>query len=97
MAQILAWPFNFTPSGAAATVDQKSEQADAQQIGVLILTRQGERELEPGFGLPDPVFAGIDKGAIANGVRLFGPPVNVVNVKVSQTEELSQLVQVEFR
>lgn len=93
---ILSWPFRLTATGAIATVDQDDQGADAEQIGVLILTIQGEREMEPGFGIPDPVFRGIDSGAIVNGVRLYGPPVRIDNVLVSTPDAATQAVQVNF-
>jgi hypothetical protein len=94
--QILSVPFRLTPNGAAATVDQDSDEADAEQIGVLIATRIGERRDAPGFGIPNPVFVGVDPGAITNGVALYGPPVQIDDIKVTYPDELTQQVTVDF-
>jgi hypothetical protein len=94
---ILAFPFQLTPAGNVATVDQDSAEADAEQVGVLIATRIGERLDAPAFGIPDPAFSGLDGGAIANGIKLFGPPVQLTSVAVAQQDNLTQVAQIEFQ
>jgi hypothetical protein len=77
VAQILSVPFRLAENGAVAVVTQGSDQANAEQIGVLLTTIQGERQMVPGFGLPDPAFTGIKAGVIAAQVAMWGPPVDI--------------------
>lgn len=80
---LFSWPFRLSVDGTVATVDADSDQATAEQIGVLILTRVGERELAPGFGIPDPTFAVLEPGAVTAGLALFGPPAHVDRVTLT--------------
>jgi hypothetical protein len=88
-AQIFSIPFRLTAAGTVATVEQGSDRANAEQIGVLCTTIIGERDLVPGFGLTDPAFRGIRAGELAAKVARWGPPVKVTSVSshvVSATE-----------
>jgi hypothetical protein len=54
---VLAFPFRIDPeTGRAATVRVGSDQEAAEAIAMLALTRLDERELCPGFGIPDPTY-----------------------------------------
>lgn len=98
MARILSHPFRLTLAGTVATVDQDTEQADAEQLAVLALTRVGERELVPAFGMTEPVFADFDVADFVAGVATYGPPVDIVNVSTSPVGDAGRelLVTVEF-
>lgn len=80
MATILSFPFRLAVDGTVAVVAQGSDRADAEQIGVLLSTIQGERDLQPGFGIPDPAFNGIQPGVVAAQVAMWGPRVKVKTV-----------------
>lgn len=95
MAKILSHPFRLGPNGSVVTHEQDSEEADRNQIGVLVLTVAGERPLTPGFGITDPSFAGVMPAEIAAGVATFGPPVSVSDVRTSPLGD-GQLVEVTF-
>lgn len=97
IAQILTHPFALLLDGHVATVEATSDAGLAQQIAVLALTRPGERPLVPGFGMPDPAFQGFEGSALAAGVALWGPDVNLGEVGVVQADEFTQRVQVSFR
>lgn len=77
---LIAWPFHLAHNGAVATVEQDSDQSDAELLGVLILTRTGERALVPGFGIPDPAFAVLRPGDVQAAADLFGPAVRIDRV-----------------
>jgi hypothetical protein len=96
---ILSHPFRLAGNGTIATIDQDTEQADAEQIAVLALTRIGERPLVPAFGISDPVFAGgIEVSELAAGLATYGPPVTIRNVTTRPVDEAGAelLVELEF-
>jgi hypothetical protein len=97
VAAILSHPFRLTSEGRVALVEQSSPAADGEQIAVLVLTRTGERRLVPGFGLPDPTFAGFDRSALVAGIALWGPPVQLDRVDVEFADEHTQTVEVRYR
>ncbi len=96
MTQILSYPFRLHPDGTVATVDQSSDQGNAEQVGVLLLTVAGERALQPGFGIPDPTFGGIDPGVIAAQVARYGPPVTVTAVAATAATDTETDIRVSF-
>lgn len=96
MAAILSHPFRLTPRGTVAVVEQESDVADAEQIGVLVMTVIGERELVPGFGVTDPTFDGFLPGEISAGVAAYGPPVTITDVLVDYVSDSEQAVEVQF-
>lgn len=71
----LSFPFRLTPSGRAAVVEEDTDEENAERIAALVLTRRGERELAPQFGVEDPVFQFPDAADLAAGIALFGPDV----------------------
>ncbi|GAA4916064.1 hypothetical protein [Nesterenkonia rhizosphaerae] len=79
----LSHPFRITPQGHAAVAPYGSDQAIEESIAVLTLTMTGERTLEPSYGVPDPVFAGLDATTIQTGVDSFGPE----GVEITSVEE----------
>jgi hypothetical protein len=96
MAKILSYPFRLQPNGDVAVVEQTSDAGVAEQIAVLILTRAGERPLQPAFGIPDPVFEGLDALDVAAGLALFGPPAEVTGLEVGFADALTQEIDVSF-
>jgi phage baseplate assembly protein W len=80
MAEILSFPFRLDPQGRVVTVTQGSDQANAEQIAVLLSTIQGERHMAPGFGIPDPAFAGLPAGVVTGQVALYGPRVDITAI-----------------
>lgn len=96
MSAILSHPFRLAPNGTVATVEQDSDQANAEQIGVLLLTFQGERPLAPGFGVPDPSFRGIPAGVITGQVARYGPRVTVRTVTAVAAGDAELDIQVTF-
>jgi hypothetical protein len=85
MTPILSFPFRLAVDGTVAVVNQGSDQANGEQIGVLLGTIPGERDLQPGFGIPDPAFSGIQPGVVAAQVAMWGPNVKVKTVSAQGT------------
>ena len=94
--RLLSYPFRLTPSGAIASVEQKSSQAAAEQIAMLLLTEKGERPMIPSYGITSPAFWEIDPGEIALAVSLYGPKVTVAAVKAYYSDDATLRVSVEF-
>ena len=80
MAEILSHPFRLDPQGRVVTVTQGSDQANAEQLAILLGTIQGERQTVPGFGIPDPAFNGLRAGVVTALVAAYGPAVRIVSV-----------------
>jgi hypothetical protein len=93
---VLSYPFRITPAGSVATVEQDSDDQKEELLAAIVLTRPGERDLVPGFGVPDPTFNGIDVAAVEGATTVFGPEVTITNVDVVVTSPASQDVTVEF-
>lgn len=96
VASILAFPFRFSLDGRAAVVEQGSDEGLRQQIGVLAVTRTGERRLRPGFGLADPVFDGFAPSELAAKLELYGPPVDLGDIRVVPVAQDVQQVDILF-
>ena len=96
MARVLSYPFRLWPNGVAVTVEQDTEEADAEQIAVLALTRIGERTLVPGFGITDPVHVGFPTTELAAQIAEWGPPVRLREVAIIATTDSTQTVEVTF-
>jgi hypothetical protein len=97
VARMLAHPFRVSANGTAATVEQNSDDGNAQELAVLILTRTGERPLVPQFGIADPTFRGFEPSELTAAVSMYGPPVEITNVAVRQDGPHRQLVSVAFQ
>jgi hypothetical protein len=96
VASQLSYPFRFAANGSAAVVEQDSDEANAELIAVLALTRVGERGDEPGFGITDPAFGGFVPGELAAKIALYGPPVELDAVEVTPIDDSTQRVSVTF-
>lgn len=75
MTDLLSFPFRIDPhSGTAAKTTVGSDQEAAEAIAMLVLTELGERELCPGFGIPDPTTGDVDvANEVQAGLTLWGP------------------------
>jgi hypothetical protein len=96
MARILAHPFRLLGNGSVATVEQSSDEAHAEQLAVLALTRRGERVLVPGFGVGIDAFSRVDAAELAAGVALYGPAVRLTGVDVTARNDTTLDVTVRF-
>lgn len=95
MASLLAHPFRVV-GNAVVTVDSDSDGGEAQLLAVLLTTRKGERQLQPSFGVSDPVFSSYQVSEINAGLAMYGPDIQVTNIDVTPTSETSEAVQVNY-
>lgn len=93
---LIAYPFRISPAGTVATSDEGTDEQLAQELAVAMLTHTGERVLVPEFGIDDPVFRGFDEDALRLHLSLFGPPVQIKQVRTEYVSDSQQDVVVEF-
>lgn len=79
MADVLAFPFRFL-AGRAVRVEQDSTEDIGQQLASVLMTRPGERELVPTFGVQDPTFVGCDANELRSVLALHLPHIALVDV-----------------
>lgn len=96
MSSILSHPFRLDTRGYIATVEQTSDAGVAEQLAILALTHTGERALVPGYGIPDPVFAGFDTDVYVGAVAAWGPPATISKIDVRPIDDVTQQVAVSF-
>lgn len=96
MARSLSHPFRLDANGAAVTVDQATDAANAEALAVLVLTRPGERPVFAGFGLADPAFSGFRLEDLTAAVELWGPDVAVRTVDLAYDGPTTQAATVTF-
>lgn len=84
MADVWDFPFRLGPNGSVLAVAQDSDRDLENLIAVGVLTRPGEREQCPTFGISDPAFAGWERSALERHLLDFGPDVGVTDVSVAR-------------
>lgn len=94
--ELLSHPFRLEANGAVATVEDDTEEAYAEGIAVLALTRKGERDLVPDFGLTDPAFNELSLAELNVGLTDFGPPVEVTDVAIEYPTDTTERVVIAF-
>lgn len=87
MAQVWDFPFRLGPGGSVATVDQDSDRDIENLLAVACLTRPGERQQAPSFGIADPAFVGWELPALERHILDFGPDVIVTSVIVDRSTD----------
>ncbi|HXH77323.1 GPW/gp25 family protein [Nocardioides sp.] len=73
MARVLTLPLTVAANGAMATVTQDSSPEITQSVALLLDTRPGERRTLPDYGLPDPLFSGVDPNLVAEVIDEWEP------------------------
>jgi hypothetical protein len=82
--RLLSHPFRLTPAGDVATVEDGTEDAAAEALAVLVLTRKGVREL--------------NVAELAVGLIDYGPPgVTIDNVAVTYPSDTLERVELTIR
>lgn len=94
MPRVLSYPFRLSTDGGLATVDQDSDQADTEEVAMVLLTVRGERALVPGFGIEDPAFGGLRAPEVIAAVTRWVPGVTVTDVAVSADSDTTQRASV---
>lgn len=93
---VISHPFRLGPSGRVATVAQGSDDHTAEAVAVTALTRKGERELVPDFGVADPVFDEVDVGELNAVLATFGPDTTVTAIDVEPVDDTTVRVVLAF-
>ena len=93
---LLSHPFRLEANGSVATVEDGTEEAAAEGIAILVLTRRGERELVPGFGMTDPTFDELSLAELNVGLAEYGPPVTVTDVAITYPTDRLERVELAF-
>lgn len=93
---LLSHPFRLEPNGHVAKVEDDTEEAYAEGIAILALTRKGERPLVPGFGLTDPTFDGLSLSELNIALADYGPPVEVTDVAITYPNDRTERVELAF-
>ena len=93
---LISHPFRLEANGAVATVEDGTEEAAAEGIAVLVLTRRGERDLVPGFGMTDPTFDELSVAELNVGLAEYGPDVIVTDVTITYPNDRTERVELAF-
>lgn len=96
MVKLIAFPFRVAKNGSVATREDGSVECLTEEIALLCLTKPGERELVPEYGLNDIEYEGVIQEELASKIALFGPDVNITNLKSSHPREGEQRIVVEY-
>lgn len=73
MSRHLRLPLALGVNGGLATVEEDSLDELAQNAGVILRTRVGERLATPDLGTIDPVFDGLEPAAAFEVVAVWEP------------------------
>lgn len=93
---LLSHPFRLEANGAAATVLDGTDEAHAEAVAVLILTRKGERDLVPDFGVTDPVYDDLSLAEVNVGLLDYGPDVRVTDARITYPSDRTERVELVF-
>lgn len=94
---VLSHPFRLDSTGSAATVADGTDEANAEAIAILCLTRRGERDLVPTFGTTDPLFGELDVAELNVALDDFGPAVTVTASTVTYPSDRTERVELTFQ
>lgn len=95
--ELLSHPFRLTANGSVATVTDDTDQAAAEGLAILAMTRKGERVMAPEFGLTDPAFDEVSVAELNVGLGDYGPGnVTVTGIQVDYPNETTQRVELAF-
>lgn len=83
MARVLTLPLTMTSDGSLATITQGHPAEIAQSVGLLLATQPGDRRALPDYGLPDPVFAGVDHQVLLEVVAEWEPRADAELIETS--------------
>ena len=94
--RIFSYPFRITANGDIATVEQSSDQGNAEQIAMLLMTEKGEHVMLSNFGVVDAAFSAPDKSDIALQVALYVPQVTVTRLRTYYPDDATLVAELEF-
>lgn len=85
--QLLSFPFRLDATGAIAGVEQNSDAWVEECIAIAMLTRPGERDQVPAFGVADPAFSVFQVSSLQRHLIDFGPDITITEVTVEPLTE----------
>jgi hypothetical protein len=95
MSRVLSFPFRIdAASGQVVTVAVGCDQEAQEAIAMLVLTRLDEREMCPGFGVPDPAYTDdVDvAGEVQIGLDEWGPEgVTVTAERITMDGDVAEV------
>lgn len=77
----LAFPIRVTAGGGLATVEQDSTADIVQSVALLLDTRPDERRSVPEYGLPDPVFGGLNVTQLSQLIAVWEPRADLTTIE----------------
>lgn len=93
----MSFPFRLDPTGAVAAVEQGTDAYVEECIAVAMLTRTGERDQVPAFGVSDPAFELFQVSALQRHMNDFGPQIVITEVRVDELTEGRERVTVAWQ
>lgn len=93
---LLSHPFRLEPNGSVATVEDGTDEAHAEGLAILALTRRGERTLVPEFGIPDPLFDEVTMADLNVGLLDYGPPIEVTDLTTTEVTDTLERITITF-
>lgn len=96
MARTLSFPFRLSATGVPVTVSEDTDEHYVELLTALAMTRPGERQLAPSFGIADPSYEGFSAAALGAAAEMFGPAVDVTEVEIRFLDERTSEVIVGF-
>lgn len=97
VAQLISFPMRIQSNGRIALVEQDSTNHIGEELAILVLSRPGERDLVPSFGIEDPAFeGGVSQEEISSQVAVFGIPAEITEVHSQPTDDTNVEVLVAF-
>lgn len=95
--RLMSFPFRLDSTGAVASVEQNGDAWIEECIALAMLTRPGERDQVPSYGVADPAFDMFQVGALQRHLLDFGPSVTITEVVVEQVTEGRERVVIAWR
>lgn len=94
--RLIGFPFRLNADGSLITHLDDSDDYYAGELAMMVLTRPGERELVPDYGIEDAAFGDFDEVELASQVATFGPPVSIKNIEQQYRHPAQNLVRIDF-
>ena len=82
----IKFPLEFNGDGSLVSLEDDADELFAQVLTISALTEPGTFPFTPGFGVYDPVFRTVDRGAYMLQAARFVPEIVVTNVEGTVSE-----------
>lgn len=94
--RLIAFPFEMDESGGIRTQEDGTDEYAQSELMMILAVNTGERELVPGFGIPDPRFSEVDTHAIATCTQVFAPHITIGKIDDTFVSGYEQRVEIEY-